>query len=84
LHINTTTTQLQNDDGNDSNTGSNDNTSDEDEKENIPLTVTDEDLSMSVLYKLIKAAKCTGFPRLKALPSIKLPASTEDHVAQCL
>jgi hypothetical protein len=62
--------QLQVKDDNDSNNDSN-NDSDEEEKEHVPPTMTNEELSTSVLYKLMKAVKCTSFPRLKASPNLR-------------
>ena len=41
------------------------------EKEDVPLEITEEDMSTAILYKLIKSAKCTGFPRLKASSDLR-------------
>jgi hypothetical protein len=43
------------------------------DKENRDFSrgITDEDLSTSILYKLVKAAKCTGLPRLKGSSDLR-------------
>lgn len=55
--------QCKSKDSDSSSDASNDQQSDKENKK--PAQISDEDLSTSILYKLVKAAKCTGLPRLK-------------------